>query len=283
VKETWRKTVELLRAHPIFWLPLIGVDLSALYQDQLRKFAAKKLAIWLMTVHSHSALGGDFTSTNIDHSSMTRAALLAAPLTWGSYFLRVCLYTAGFLFTATLVRMVLEEQKPSLMGAFGSLRAGIRQVLWFSTKLLAVCALIMIPCSLALGELQVGLYQRTSLAPYFLLLEFIPLSACIAWLIAPAGMQLIQSNTAQPVTAEVKRLGRLYAIFAAAASAILGSVIQWAIPQVEATLNMDPWLRWLVVPPVESLLTAIPYLLLWVVLTLLVSPDLQMVEIPSPS
>lgn len=169
------------------------------------------------------------------------------------------------------------------MEAFGSLRASIRQIFWFSLKLLAICALVMVPCSLALGELQIGVFHRTSLGPYLLQLEFIPLAACIAWLIAPVGMRLIQPNTGQPVTAEVKRFGRHFATLAAVASTILSSVMQWAIPHAEATLNMDPWLRGLVAPPVESLLSAVPYLLLWIALPLLISADLPMVEIPSPS
>jgi len=101
----------------------------------------------------------------------------------------------------------------------------------------------------------------------------------IAYLISPAAVRLL-GNTSEKVSAEEAKSSRGFAVVAVAISAGVGFAAQHA---GQSLIDSPPHLHGLAIRVVEllgSLLSAVPYILLFIALSLIAAKFLETVEEP---
>jgi ABC-type methionine transport system permease subunit len=101
----------------------------------------------------------------------------------------------------------------------------------------------------------------------------VPAFCCVACLAAPIAMRRIGRTTLSPLTAESTRNGRLFASLAVTVSALLG----YCLPYVDRSFVLEPLFRNLTavatLEAIVSMLVALPYVVLFIALTLIVDGD----------
>ena len=98
------KVVELLRKHPILWLPYIAADLLAIFLWHLRRLAEKRILHWFTT--GHSALEGDI------RAALAKASIAYAPIGIVAIVAVVSLFVGALVATAVIVDSIEREQRP---------------------------------------------------------------------------------------------------------------------------------------------------------------------------
>jgi hypothetical protein len=270
MQDLWQRTIKLFREHPILWAPLIIADLSAFFLTWLQKSSTKWIIHWLLIKHYHSALDGSVIIPNTDPLAMRKAAIIVSPLVWGGYFVHICLYTAAFVLTAAFVGKILCNQKPYSADAVSLLRSNLRQVTWFSLKVLALwmiggISLVLVPAAFIRSFFEDRFLGPAAFGAVGALLGNI----CASWLLTPAGTRLIQAPFSEDLSAETIKRGRILAILTSAASVVISYFAMKAEASIYISSTFDPAFHHLIVSPLLSLLVAFPYLLLWILLSLL--------------
>src|SRR6476619_177414 len=131
--EVWRKTLELLRSHPILWLPYIFAELLATFLWRIRTAVAKEVFEWFTTTRTASVFG-IVRTPNLDYRDRIHAAAVYAPVGFAAAFICVCLLIFALVVTSRLLALILFEQEPDLKAALQSATVRWRAILWFSFK-----------------------------------------------------------------------------------------------------------------------------------------------------
>jgi hypothetical protein len=208
---------------------------------------------------------------------------LALPLSLGIRLLILCMYVAGFILTARLVRDLFQQQRPSLANAVIFLRSKLWQVLFFSGAFFASFILAIIPFA-ALFNLSALEFLRSHFSFQVLIgIAFFLVCICTAWILIPQSFRLIADRPSEFITSEEKARGRIAAIIVATICIVLYYFISTATPSINFAFQAELWLRNLVIWPVISILCNLPLALLWVFLAQLAYEGLQLPDIPSPS
>jgi hypothetical protein len=279
MQEFWRKTVELFREHPILWLPFIIADLTAFFLSWLQKSATSNFVHWFLIRHYHSVLGGSLISPDLDPATMRKAAILCTPLVWGSYFVHICLYTAAFVITAAVISKVQAQHEPCLAEVISLLGLSLRRIFWFALKVLALWILGGILLILVPAGFIHFFFEGNFLGPaIFGSVGALLGSICVAWLLTPAGIRLIQAPLSESVSVDNIKRGRIFAILAVAASIIISYFVMKAEASISTSSDFDPTFHHLVISPLLSLFAALPYMPLWIVLSLLAVEGIQDTE-----
>lgn len=233
-----------------------------------------------MTKTTHSVLGGNFTSPDMSHNAMLKASLFTAPMTWGARYLHICLYTTAFIITVAFVSRIQDHKEPGFADAMSSLRLSLRSIFWFALKIFAFCILAAILMALVPASVISFFYETKSLgaAAFGSIIAFF-ISVCIAWLLTPAGIRLIQASHSQRISAESIKQGRIFAILAVLASIVLSYFSMKAEASLYASSDFNPAFIQLAIMPVFSLLVSLPYMLLWIALSLLAGVGIQEPEV----
>jgi len=265
----WRKTIEFIRKHPILWVPYLCADVAASCITWLRQLAAKVIFHWVAVAHMRSVLGGEITTTNLDHAAR-KAMLLSAPLSWVTSYVNACLYVAALILTAALIAMILRGEKPELAAALPTLRT--------DSKTLLIYALIFCAVSLVLGALivlpigyllSVRIRADQWLFSVAVLGEQLLSLICSAWIMAPLAISLIRPANAAAVSAERKKLGREFAMLAGATTIILEQLSALLIIRHLRFSHVGLALF----DPLNSLVVNSPFILLFIALALIAAED----------
>jgi hypothetical protein len=280
----WSKILELIREHPILWLPFVIADLTTFFLNWLQKSVTSWIYHWLLTQHNHSVLGGDYQTLNMDQFARLKAALLSTPLVWGNYYLHTCLYTTSFVITAAFVCCVQDQKKPSFAEVQSLLRQKYRRLLLFALKLFGIYFLgsiifMSIPMFLFKSILIGDNFDATAFGSVLDILT----SVCVAWILTPAGIRLIQAPLSESISSESIKQGRTFAILAAVASVLISYFVMRAEASFSTSSAFDPMFHHMVISPLLSLFVALPYMLLWIAFSLLAAEQKQKPEIQSNS
>lgn len=130
----------------MLWLPLVCAGFLDYLFTSMQKAASHNIVLMLRT--SHSALGGDFPNTHLDHSAYRGLTFLTAPLLWGRYFSVIALYTVAFVVTAASVRAILDGGNLSMTAAVEIVRRSQRRILLFALSLLVAFGVFAILTSI---------------------------------------------------------------------------------------------------------------------------------------
>lgn len=270
----WRKTIEFFRTYPILWVPYLCADLATSCLTWLRQVSTHAIFHWVTTKHLHSVLGGDAVTTNFDHAAMVKASLLAIPVEWGMRYANACFYTMGFILTAVLVVMILRGEKPDLAIALPTLRTTPRRIFRFT---LIFCALILVLTALMIAfpssYLLNAKYHASQLLYSMTITGGELLStSCSAWIMAPLAIALIRPIDATAVSAERKKLGRIFAAAAGTAAVVLDQLSNQLIIQLIRLMRVShPKLD--IFQPLVSLIVNFPFILLFIALALIAAED----------
>jgi hypothetical protein len=137
---------------------------------------------------------------------------------------------------------------------------------------------VVAPLALSLGALiafTIAQTQKYMVRPprgamYVLI---VPAFCGMAYFVAPIAMRRIDAMALKPLTAESKRNGRIFAVLAVVVSSFLG----YCLPFIETSFIAEPFFgnssAIAILGAIVSLVTAIPYVVLFIALTLIVDGD----------
>lgn len=268
MRELWQKTAALFWERPILWVPVLCADFLRYWLWTFEDTASRKLVIWLL--YKHSVLGGLVPRTSGSEISLIlKAALIGAPPLWGSYFLDICFYTSALLMTSALAEMIVAESKPDLLVALRFMKLRLRRVVPFSLKVFLFLVGGAVIFASTLGRFGGGLtrmyiYGFGATAIW---------SALIAYFMAPAAILLLRDSQSALLKRESAVRGRAFAI----AATIAVSAIAYFATLAEQSSATSPIFAHgapvLAVNCVASLVAALPYIPLFIALSLIEKSD----------
>jgi hypothetical protein len=253
MENLWRNTVALFWERPVLWLPLVCANLAAFCLTRVQGLLTRQLVHWYVT-RSSSLLPA------FDHFLAIKITLITGPFVWGTYLLNICFYVTAFIITASLVRRL-----PSVFFEF---RSRLGDILSFSLKLFA----LWIIAALLFTVISVGLdFRKTRLlakSPFIFVLAAL-VSMCIAYLITPSAIFLVGTVKSRLISLESVRWGRRFSILAVAASLAIAFFVQFEERSLVTTAPISRGKLLIAIGAVTSLLAAIPYIPLFISLSLI--------------
>jgi hypothetical protein len=262
--ELWRKTFELLRSHPILWLPYIFAELLATFLWRIRTAVAKEVFEWFTTTRTVSVFG-TIRTPNLDYQDRLHAAAAYGPVGFAAELTCVYLLVFALVVTSGLLELIFSEQEPDLKSALKSATVRWRAILWFSFKALFVAlvlmAITMIPLVSLLSEAHPNLFQ----SPILLSAVVLILGASAAWLLIPAAFRLLQNSKREIIDSNVRTKGVVCAIVATSFTIGLGFIA----PKLGAVMQLDTPAEFTVVCIMVELLVNSAFAPLLVALSLL--------------
>jgi hypothetical protein len=263
MKNLWRKTVALFWKRPVLWLPLLCANLAGFCLARVQGLITRQFIHWYLA--RNSSLLPAF-----DHFLVLKIALMTGPLVWGTYLLNIGFYATALVVTASLVRR--------LPSAFSEFRPRLGDIVVFSLMLFALWVI----ATLLVGALSVGLVVRqTGLlakSPFVLGLAAL-VSMGIAYLITPAALTLLGTAQSQPISAGSLRWGRSFSILAVAASSAIAFFAETGERSLVTTAPITRGNLLIAVGALTSLLAAIPYIPLFISLSLIADGEVPHPEI----
>jgi hypothetical protein len=285
MRNLWSTTTSLLRRHPLLWLPVIAADVASFWLSWLERLLHRQLieqiVIWLSK--SHSVLGETPDYNTLTPAVANKAAALTAPLVWTTRYLGICLYTAALIATAAIVYSLSETGAATLRQGLLSIQTSRRRILIFSLKFFFLNAVVGILGSWLLSwsmQLQSAWEKNTSASSAFqiaveksnlpVLLPALLLAVAIATIMAPIAVRLLQPPGV-PLFPQQAKSARRTSLIVVAIAAALQVLIQQVEPSLFQRLGTAT-ATLLTVGFAVSLITAIPFVLLYVALALIAKP-----------
>lgn len=263
MKALWNRAFELFRRHIVLWVPC---SIAAILMLVLAKLERAEIR-WLVQSFAtqHSVLGGEVPTAD-PSSAQHRAMLVVYPSSFLKYLLEVWFFVIAFATTGSLVRMILNEQRPDIADALRRVRPRLRAILLFSLQYIAVLAVFGgLLIALGTSPLASDSIHGVALSRPFVYGLGLVEQACLAWLLVPAAVRLLQLPGAPAISTEARRLATAFAVAASACSIALG----FLIGRAQSALMLDaPW-ESQAVSVVNTLVLNVPEVLLFIVLALL--------------
>ncbi len=274
MRNLFRRASFLFWQYPILWLPIVVVDPIVFC---LNTFANKlNHAIILSVVTSHSVLGN--TPEPIAPSSFQtlKILLLTKPIDWGSHLIALCLYISAMMATFTLISALRSKQRFSLGSILYPLQQSFSRLVFFSLKLLiaiGIAALILSSVVVVFFQKNGTRFISTQNFGYFF--ATLALSA-IAYLMAPAAVKFLRPHDSEAITPEIARQTKISAVLASIASA---AIYFFAIQIRPSFSSRSTIWGGVLYEAIGSLVSATPYIVLFIALSLLAKNDEPDIEL----
>jgi hypothetical protein len=224
------RVAELLREHPILWLPYLSADLLAIGIWWLRGVTETGIIHWFRT--SHSALAGGAAFPRDNYEVLNKALFAVAPIAVASVIAIVWLFVAAILATDAMVGSVGREQRPNFREMLADLAARWWRALLFALRLLLTFAVFAVGTVALSFYLLYLLHRRDLFTAHWLSTGLMLLSAGpVAWLVMPAAMRLIGGGAAVHASARTRNQGTILVILAVGIGIALGFILP----------KMEPW------------------------------------------
>ncbi len=262
----FRRASYLFWQYPILWVPVFVADILDTLLKESRTLVTQ--AVIRSVLESHSVLSSVPDRLPAGLQSTMKVALLSAPIVWGTHFAGIVLYASAMTMTATLVLMNpptirgLHEQNPD---------RSFKDTLFFSLKFFAMIALIGVPWTVIVGEVSMR-FPRSRLiwGGDFGILFAIALTVAVAYFITPTAIRLLRKPRIEPVNLALMRRARAFAVMTVIASGLLDRLT--VATQSTFLSRSTPRIGILSFDAVASLVGALPYILLFIALTLVAYP-----------
>ena len=276
MRTLWRNTAYLFWQYPILWLPVILADLIAYCLTTLQTRMTH--AVINSLVAGHSVL------------SSSPEPLQTLPAMWTVIFaasklfvelVNACLYAAAMIAISTSIPALMAQTKIPWQQIPFAIRQRRVQILLLSLKVF--------------GMFTVAVFLDTALILYLPGLHFLPLIftigsrgesyviivlllAAIAWILAPSALTLLHPREAPPTNLQSIRHARILAAICVAAESALYYLATIArpsfAPQLTTALAINAY--WVI----ASAVSALPYIPLFIALSLIANPDTPLTLIP---
>jgi hypothetical protein len=222
---------------------------------------------WLVRFFAtqHSVLGGEVLSADFAQVQH-RAMMVSYPLAFLKYLLEVSFFVVALATTKDLVCMILNEQRPDMIGVLRSVLLRSREVLVLSLKYIAVltlfgAAMVVIGSS----PLTSDRIHELALSKAFIYVFALAGQACLAWLLLPAAIRLLRPPRTPLITKAGRRLGTAFAV----ASSGCALLLEYFVGKVESAFTFDkPWESH-AIAMMNTAIIDLPQVLLFIALALL--------------
>lgn len=271
MQKLWRATLLLFRQYPILWLPLLAADLAAFELKQLQRHLVNLFMTWLF--QSHSVLSSAPVYGNPAPAAILRAELLTVPMAWAFYLLSASLYTAALLATRGLLGDIAATGQAHISVAFSSVAKSATRILIFSLKLLGLCLCGFLSFALITAAVTKFATTEILINPVFVYGNVLTLSFVIAYLLAPSAINLLRPADAAEPQPDALQSGRIAAFITVTASAALSYFISKAGSAFLRASQRNTGFGVSIVGALESVFTASPYILLYIALYLIATPN----------
>jgi hypothetical protein len=265
MKKLCDRVAELLREHPILWLPYIAADILAICLWRLRGLAEKGIFHWFTTITVHSVLGGDIALPRRDSATLARASIAYAPIGFATIIAVVCLFVASLLVTAAMVDSIEREQRLDAREILARIAVRWRRILLFALRFLITVGVFIAGITLLSYYLLFLVHRQELITSFWLVAGLMLIGVgCTAWLVIPAAMRLLRGETAS-VSAQIRNQGTILAILAAETGLGIGFLIQ----KLEVSIMLNS--RWEItaLSVFNSVIANAPDALLFIALALL--------------
>jgi len=262
----FRRASHLFWQYPILWVPVFAADIVDTLLKEVRPLATH--ALIQSVLQSHSVLSSVPDPLQASQLSTWKLALLSAPIVWGAHLVGIVLYASAMTMTATLVLM----NPPTMAGLYKqNPDRSFKDTLYFSLKVFAIIFLIGVPWTAIVGVVSM-MFPRSRLiwGGDFAILFGVVFTVVVAYFITPTAIRLLRKPGTEPVNVDLMRPARAFAVLTVIASGLLYRLTLGT----ESTFLARPTPRIgiLSFDAVASLAGAIPYILLFIALTLVACP-----------
>lgn len=231
MRELWRKTLALLRSHPILWLPCLCAELLSIALWRLRGVAQDRIFRWAAT--THSVLGGDSSSPVLNKAELAKASIAYAPIGISTIFVVICLFVAALVLTSESVSVMQRGEKPALRAVWIAVTARWRGVVTLSAKIFVIYAVCVLAGSLLLVSSKFALAHYPAVAAsHIYAIMALALIGSIVWLLMPAAIRVLRSDKEARVSAEA----RWHAVAFAVVASVAGMAIAASTSRLERTI-----------------------------------------------
>jgi hypothetical protein len=270
------RTFSFLRKHPILFVPVFMAELLGLGVLHLRRTFFRMLLVTLFSTHD-SVLSPGHRTFALSAEDLPKATLLGAPLEWASYFINIYIHVAALVAISVLVRTITNDESTNFRAISIAFREKKRQLFIFSAAL----SLSFIPAAGVLYALvwTIGNFQSLNrwmgfnFGVFIGLVVELPLVYFFAW----RALTLLSATEAPPESAS-ERLAILSGIITIVTQAVLVLLIQHAPALVfRPTTEIGALFQ----EAVTSLIAALPYVPLFVALSLLAEDNEKPAEATS--
>jgi hypothetical protein len=265
MKELCRKSFELLRSELILWVPCTCAAVLTLILGRLQKMWIRGIYLWLSTEHHHSVLGGDVVTYNAG-DFQHRAVIYSIPLSLVKDAVEVVAFVLALAVTAKMVGMIVEEQRPDLRAALRGIATQWRAILLFSIKYMAGLGAMLALVALLSASATNSLKSLAILASKEFLYSFsMAAVGCIAWVLMPSAMRLLQAPRLVPVSGEHRMSGAILMVITSEIALAAGDILNWA----EAGVTFDNQVEVFALSVANTIVENVPEVFLFIALALL--------------
>lgn len=252
------RTSELFFSRPLLWLPVLAADLLG-FGVQRGQVAILNVILTRSTQY-HSALGGTVSRGPITQSAIDQVNAASMPIALVAYFLRIVLYVIALAVTAHLVRKGFSRLRSSPQ------RLQASTVLLVALRVLIVFVVCLVLWIWLLGWL--GAHGHTAIAqsPFFIVLGTLLVVVLLAFGVTPSALRMIAGGN---VSTEQMLAGRTMAL----AMALLFVALQFFVSLSERQLLAATPTRQVLLKALASLLTAVPYILMFIGFALIAAEE----------
>jgi hypothetical protein len=274
VRQVWRETTALFWEYPVLWLPIFGADLFSFFLMKGQKQVAH-LVIYRLVLDAPSVLSGARRLPDpgdpSSHGLVLKAAVVGALFEWSAHFIQIVLYTIAFFIIVALVRKIQQRTELPFLSAIQLVRLKWPPIFGLSLRVLSLVVMFAI----LVGSVAITMARHALPEPYISGYVFACAGFCaIAYLIAPVAMRRIAADNGHTPAAEQIRQGRIFALVMVITSCLLG----YLLPYVAGSFEREPIFHnayaVTALSAIGSLLTAAPYIVLFISLTLILDNKL---------
>jgi hypothetical protein len=275
MQNLFRRASFLFWQYPILWLPIVIVYPLVFGLNLL----ANKLthAIILSVFTTHSVLGNAPEPIAPPTSLQTlKWLLLTKPIDWGTHLVAICLYACALVATGSMISAIRSAQKLLFGRIFSPLQRSLPSLVYFSLKLLIVIGILAVPFSLFTFVFFEKNGARYISIQNFSLVFGTLYSLAIGYFMAPAAVKFLRPHNSEAISSEKANIARISSVLAVIASGALSFITA----QVRSSflLKSANW-SYLLYDALTSLISATPYIVLFIALSLLAENNGRDVEL----
>ena len=245
------------------WVPCSIAGILMLWLGKLERAEIRWLVRFFAT--QHSVLGGEVPSADLAQVQH-RAMMVTYPSSFLKYLIEVSLFVVALATTKNLVSMILNEQRSDMIVALQRVLPRSREVLLLSLKYIAVLAMFgVVLVVIGSAPLRSDRIHQLALSKAFIYVFGIVGQACLAWLLLPAAIRLLQPPGTPIITTATRRLGTAFAV----AISVCALLLEYLVGKAESAVTFDkPW-EGNAIAVLNTLIINTPQVLLFIALTLL--------------
>jgi hypothetical protein len=271
MRNLFRRASFLYWQHPILWLPIAIVDPIIFFLNLLDDRLTRAIVLSVVTEHSVLSNTPEAISPISSQASRTLEwLLLTKPIDWATHLIAICLYACAMMTIFNLITALRSTQKLSLSKILLPLQRSFPGLVFFSLKLLiaiGIGAILLITVFVFFVRNAARYTSTQNLGLLFSVLAF----SVLGYLTAPAAVKLLRPQDFGTITPETTRHARIFAALAVASS----NILYFFATQIRPTFISfsTPRTGALIYNVVTSVVSATPYTLLFIALSLIATGD----------